>query len=73
MKSQLKLKETIPLGTDETKELLELAQHDKDQTTKNPKETTEDGGGTKEQSTRGSGGKRRSRDIFGMRTSTFPH
>ena len=66
--------ETIPEGTGETKEQLELVQQDKDQTTKNPEETPEDGdGGAKEKSRRSSEGIDRSRDIFGMRTSTFPH
>ena len=72
MKSSRKLKETISEGTGETKEQQESAQHDTDQTTNNLKETTEGGGDTNEQSGRSSGGKDRSRDIFGMRTSTFP-
>ena len=72
-KSQREPKGKIPECTDETKEQLELGQHDTDQTTNSPKETTEDGGDTKELSGRSSGDKDRSRDIFGMRTSTFPY
>ena len=72
MKSQLKAEETIPEGTGETKEQLELVQQDKDQTTKNPEETPEDGGGAKQQLGKSSEDIDRSRDIFGMRTSTFP-
>ena len=67
------LKPTNPEATGKTKEQLELAQQDKVQTTKNPEETPEDGGVTKEQPSRTSEDKDRSRDIFGMRTSTFPH
>ena len=64
---------TTPEGTGKTREQLELAQQDRDQTTKTPEETPEGGGVTKEQSGRSSGDNDWSRDIFGMRTSTFPH
>ena len=73
MKSHPKPEETIPEGAGEKKEQLELVQQDKDQMTKNPEETPEDGGGAKEKLGWSSEGIDRSRDIFGMRTSTYPH
>ena len=46
-----------------------MKSQNKDQTPKTSEDTTEDGGGAKEQSGRSSEGI----DIFGMRTLTFPH
>ena len=56
---------------DQKKPRNQMKSQDKDQTTKSPDKTTEDGGGAKEQSGRSSEGKDRSRDIFGMRTLPF--
>ena len=51
----------------------QMKSQDKDHTLKTPEDTTEDGGGAKEQSRKSSESIDRSKDIFGMRMLTFPH